>query len=585
MLWFEKQVDPDQTAKLAERLSLSPLLAHLLVSRGIEEPKDAQNFLEPKLRHLSDPFLIDGMDEAVNRIIQAIEQKESVLIIGDYDVDGITSTVIVTQVLEFFNTVVNHVIPERVAEGYGLTSGVVERGLSAFPCQLVIALDCGTNSKTETESILQSGRDVIVVDHHQLKTERCERAILVNPHLEEDAGEPWYHLCTAGLAFKLAHALIKKLREIGHPRADQVSPKQFLPLCAMGTLADLVPLQKENRILSRYGLRLLGHKPSPGLSALLKESALADSDALECEDVTFKIAPRINACGRIGSAEDATRLLLEKDHRQCRTLASQLTDFNEQRKKIEAELTRVAISQAEEKFADSPAVVVHGQGHPWHQGVVGIVAGKMSQLLGKPCLVLAQAPYGEYKGSGRGLAGDNLVKHLEACDKYLTHWGGHPLAVGLGLRDKELESFIESFLSTFQNLSNVEQTEPKLEIDLSLSPEDIRPELVAEIGKLEPFGQDNPEPVICIQGIALETNPRKVGNGDHFQFSIRNSAGLVQGIAWRMSDRMPPTEKKIDLAFRLKWNCWNGRRKLQMVLEDWRESIDSKDAFSAKSRD
>jgi len=584
MIWLEKQVDPDQTQKFAERLSLSPLLAHLLATRGIDEPKDAQNFLEPKLAHLSDPFLIDGMDKAVSRIIQAIKKKESVLIIGDYDVDGITSTVIVTQILEFFNTAVNHVIPDRVAEGYGLTSSVVERGLSAFPCHLVIALDCGTNSKSETESILQSGRDVIVVDHHQLKTEHCEKAILVNPHLKEDSGEAWYHLCTAGLAFKLAHALIKKLREIGHPLSDQVSPKQFLPLCAMGTLADLVPLKKENRILSLYGLRLLGYNPSPGLNALLEESGLADADVLECEDVTFKIAPRINACGRIGSAENATRLLLEKDHRQCRILAAKLTDFNEQRKKIEAELTRDALSQAEEKFSDLPAVVVHGQGHPWHQGVVGIVAGKLSQLLGKPCLVLAQTPDGEYKGSGRGIAGDNLVEHLAACDMHLAHWGGHPLAVGLGLRGENLETFIGSFLSTFQNASNAEQTEPKLEIDLTLSPDDIHPELLAEISRLEPFGQDNPEPVICMQGIMLETNPRKVGNGDHFQFSIRNSSGLVQGIAWRMSDRIPPAGKKIDLAFRLKWNWWNGRRKLQMVLEDWRESVEGNHTSSVKSR-
>ena len=570
MLWIEEVVDDDKVVDFSKSLSISNLLARLLLISGIEKSEQASLFLEPKLAHLSDPFDLPGLKDAVLRISQAITKKEPVLLIGDYDVDGITSTVIVKQNLMNLGIDPHYVIPRRKDEGYGLTSEVLARGLRLADFKLVIALDCGTNSYKQADELKEKEIDLVIVDHHQAKGDLAEGPIMLNPHLHPDQGEPWRNLCTAGLAFKLIHGLLKYLREEKMSRAFEVNPIESLPLAALGTIADLVPLKGENRILARFGLKHLGNKPSIGLQALLEESGLKLGVAPEIEDVTFKLAPRINACGRLDDPEVASSLMLESDLVSSRKLAKQMNKYNEERKAIEARLTEHALELAEENFSDKTAVVVCGKGDAWNPGVVGIVAGKMSNALGKPCLVLAEAEDGVYRGSGRGIQGLNLVDALSKCQDFLTQWGGHPVAVGLTVEKANLEPFTDAFVTAVDILTGGKTTPPSLRVTSTVEQSDLRPELLNELKKMAPFGQENPEPVLSLKNIRLAQNPRTVGDGSHFQFSVHNGTNIVSGIAWKMADRMPPGDQNIDLAFRLKWNNWNGQKNLQMELQDWK---------------
>jgi single-stranded-DNA-specific exonuclease len=569
MLWIEDQYDLDLVDTLCRELSITTTLSKFLISTGIEDSDKAENFLNPKLAHFADPFDIPGMIEAVNRICQALQKKEKILIIGDYDVDGITSTVIIKKNLNALGLAPFHVTPKRKTEGYGLTRKVLERGLQLDAIDLVIALDCGTNAVEESEFLNKQNIDLIIIDHHQSKNGKLNQAIQVNPHLHPDNDEPWRFLCTAGLAFKVVHGILKKLRKEGVKKAFEINPKEYLPLAGLGTIADLVPLQNENRILASFGLKYMHTEPAPGFHALLEQSNIPTNTTIGSEDVAFKIAPRINACGRLDDPEVAISLFLNSSIPECKDLARKMNDYNEARKEIESDLTKDALKQAEELFDDRSAVVVCGQGDHWNPGVVGIVAGKLANLLGKPCIVLAKSE-NEYKGSGRGVKGVNLVHALDHCKEMLTHWGGHPAAVGLSLNVENVKMFADEFVKVIDDQTGGSFPEPTIRIAVTIEQEELKPELMNELNKLGPFGQANPEPIIALKNIQLAYEPKKVGSGDHFQFSVHNGNRTISGIAWNMSDRIPPTNKNIDLAVKLKWNIWNGRKNLQMMLEDWR---------------
>ncbi len=571
MRWVEDSVSEETAERLSRSLAISPILSRFLVARGFADPSSVRTFLKPSLGDLANPFDLPSMKEAVDRLIQSLNKKESVLIVGDYDVDGITSTVMLSRVLTALGNEPAHITPKRKEEGYGLTCAVLERGLQMGDIDLVVALDCGTNSSEEYAFLKSKGIDLLVVDHHQAKADTPDGAILLNPHLHQDDGEPWRNLCTAGLTFKLSHGLIKSLRKNDQETAKGVNPKDYLALASLGTLADMVPLQGENRILARYGLKHLGHQPGFGLESLISVSGITSSPSLDAEDVTFRIAPRINACGRLNMPEFATELLLSEDPEACKSLASKIDGFNIERREIESELTAEAVAMAEENFSDEPAVVVFGEGNHWNPGVVGIVAGKLASSLQKPCIVLAKDG-SEYKGSGRSIPGVDMVNTLSHCKELLTHWGGHPAAVGMNLPQENLVQFQEAFILAVTEITGGNLPEPFLTINATINPEDLRPELLLEINNLAPFGQENPEPTLALRGVRLSGPPRRVGSGDHFQFSIFNGEESISGIAWQMGDNLPPTSYPLDLALRFRWNHWNGRRLPQMVLRDWRKA-------------
>jgi single-stranded-DNA-specific exonuclease len=570
MEWQEKVFDQEITTALQRSTDISPFLAKLLAERNIESVEDAEDFLSPKLAHLHDPFEITNMDRAVGRIKGAIKNKEEVLLIGDYDVDGISSVSILQKILSNLGTKSSLIIPRRKDEGYGLTINVLKRGLDKKEVSLVIALDCGTNSVEEATFLKDKGIDLIVVDHHQAKEEVSSFPIILNPHLFDSPDAPWSTLCTAGLAFKLAHGIVKSFKTEGSNIAEKIDLKEYLPLSALGTIADLVPLQKENRIISKFGLKHLGYNPSIGLNALLQESKIDRSLYPQSEDITYKLAPMINACGRMDDPTVASSLFLESNPNRCKELAKKMNEYNEQRKFIEAQLTEQAHAQANDLFSEEVALVAHGDGEYWNPGVVGIVAGKLASSLRKPCLVLAKSENGEYRGSGRGVKGLDLVQALAECKSLLLHWGGHPVAVGLSILEEHLEEFTKSFLTAVKNQIGNQPPEQQLEIDAFIQRNQLNEDLLIEMEKLEPFGQGNPQPLLGIQKVKLYGKPRPVGSGEHFQFSVHNGDEPINGIAWRMADNIPPTDQEIDIAFRLQWNHWNQRKRLQMVMDSWK---------------
>ena len=569
MIWQEKIYDCKIASLIEKRCNLSSLTARLLSIRKISSVLEAENFLNPKLAHLSDPFEIPQMDKAVERIERAILKKEQILLVGDYDADGISAVSIVQKMLLELGANSSYVIPRRVDEGYGLTQKVIDRGISHKEISLVIALDCGTNSRDEAAFLQNIGIDLIIVDHHQAKDEVSRIPIILNPHLEENKNFPWYNLCTAGLAFKLAHGLIKRLKQKNSALVDKVKLKEFLPLSALGTIADLVPLQDENRIISKFGLKHLGHNPSVGINALLVESKINRNSYPKSEDITFKLAPMINACGRMDNPTVATSLFLEKNPDNCVLLAKKMNEYNEQRKFIETKLTEEAEYQASSLFKDKPAIVAKGDGEWWNPGVVGIVAGKLANSLSKPCLVLAKSENGEYRGSGRGTKGLDLVVALAECKDLLLHWGGHPVAVGLSIKEASVEEFTKRFLRAVKNQLGDKPQDSILEIDAFIKQNELTENLLQEIEQLAPFGQANPEPILGLKKVRLFGKTRKVGSG-HFQFSIHNGTEAVSGIAWRMAEDVPPEETEIDIAIRLQWNTWNQKKRLQMVLVAWK---------------
>ena len=569
MIWQEKSFDPEVVSLLEKSEQIPPLTAKLLAVKNIASVVEAENFLRPKLSNLSDPFEIPHMNHAVERIIYALSKKEQILLIGDYDADGISSVSIIQKILSELGGHSSYVIPKRLDEGYGLSQKVLNRGLQNKNVSLVIALDCGTNSIQEATFLKDKEIDLIVVDHHKAKGDISDHPIILNPHLGDSEQMPWHNLCTAGLAFKTAHALVKNLKGKNHPLAHKVNLKEYLSLSAMGTIADLVPLRHENRIISKFGLKHLGHNPSTGINALLNESKINRNAYPQSEDITFKLAPMINACGRMDNPTVATSLFLENDASACRELARKMNEYNEQRKFIESQLTEEAEVQANTLFADKPAVVASGSSKWWHPGVVGIVAGKLANLLGKPCLVLAKSENGEFRGSGRGTEGLDLVHALAECKDLLMHWGGHPVAVGLSLNESNLEEFTERFIRGVRKQIGNTRKESVFEIDTFINQNELTEKLLEEVEMMAPFGQGNPEPILGLKKVQLSEEPRKVGSG-HFQFSIHNGKDTIPGIAWRMVDNIPPQEVDIDIAFRLQWNNWNHRKRLQMVMQSWK---------------
>ncbi|MEM9226453.1 MAG: single-stranded-DNA-specific exonuclease RecJ, partial [Verrucomicrobiota bacterium] len=418
---------PQQAVKrMQAQLGLSPVLAELLVRR-VTDPDEARIFLDPRLRSLSDPFGVTQLEAVVKRLCLALENGEEVCIVGDYDVDGITSTALLVSALQAFGGQPAYHLPRRLEEGYGLSSNMLDRVLAGAPPDLLIALDCGTNSANEVKRLRALGVDVIIVDHHESKEASATDCLLINPKLYA-ADAALRDLCTVGLVFKLIHGLVKHLRQQGDKRAHELQLKAWLDLVALGTVADLVPLRGENRIFVREGLRQVSQTKRPGLKALCESSGLARGQALSTADLSYKLGPRLNAGGRLADAAMPLELLLSNTAKACHETAAQLDALNRERQGIERQMYEEALNQVN---GDTPdAVVVAGEA--WHVGVVGIVAGRLARQFYRPAIVLCRD--GDlYKGSGRSIAEVNLQAVLHDCDEYLAEWGGHRMAVGVSV--------------------------------------------------------------------------------------------------------------------------------------------------------
>ena len=461
-------------------------------------------------------------------------------------------------------------VPLRLDEGYGLSHDAIDRVFDGDIPQLFIALDCGTNAHEPIAYLRGLGVDVIIVDHHQTKTQAPEDCIFVNPHVNDVEGAPWRDLCTAGLVFKLLHGLLKHRREAEDPRVEGIQLKDYLDLVAMGTVADLVPLHGENRILSWFGLRHLRANGRAGVRALAEVAGIDSGQEMASCDISFKIAPRINASGRLADASLPIELLLLDDYPSCQVIAKELDEMNKERQSIERGMAKTAEDRAAVEFVDEPGIVLFGE--DWHPGVVGIVASRVSRHFHKPCVILGSEG-DEAKGSGRSVASVNLVEVFQRCAHLLGHWGGHPMAAGVSLQASDVPAFKQCYLESLKLLYPDGLPEPSLSISAWLTPAELGEGLLEELDRLHPFGQGNPEPVFGLRGVVLEEAPQAFGEGNfRFRMPVRPGARRgVAGIAWRLGEP-PELGTPIDMAIRFSWNYWRESRYPQVTLVDWKKT-------------
>lgn len=569
MLWKHAPLPAADVEDFSRRAGVSRVLAELLLRGGVAAPA-APDFLQPALARLQDPFLLPNVETGSARLARAIAEREEVVVLGDYDVDGVSSTALLVTVLRRFGLNPRYVVPRRSEDGYGLSRSAIDRALEGGRPGLFIALDCGTNSHQEAAYLRSLGVDVLVIDHHRSTERTLEDGLLINPHVHGGAAmadTSVLHLCTVGLVFKLCHGLLKRLRGENHPVAFRIRLRDQLDLVALGTIADLVPLQGENRILARNGLRILEATERPGLRALMDVAGVHPGNGLTPTDISFRLGPRINASGRLADASLSVDLLLSDDAGFCVATARQLDAFNRERQEIERAITDEAERRIEGDFSADSGVVLFSES--WHPGVVGVVAGRVTRKYNRPCVVLGKE--GELaKGSGRSVEGINLVEVLASCADDLESWGGHPMAVGVALSRGKVEGFRRRFADAVRAHSGGGPGEASLEIAAWLTPEQVTDRLVEELDSLHPFGQGNPEPVFGVRGVLLR-HPAEVFKEQHFRFRFEDGRGRpLHGVAWKLAERLPPVGQPIDLAVELKWNHYNGRRLLQLGLVDWR---------------
>ena len=574
MLWNCTEIDELKASVLSESIGISSVVTRILVERGITEVEKAEEFLRPRLAQLEDPFAIKNLKFAAIRVEKAVEQNESVVVFGDYDVDGVTSTTQMVNMLRKLELTPKFCVPRRLDEGYGLSREAIDRVFDGEIPQLFIALDCGTNAHESIAYLCDLGIDVIIIDHHKTKTHAPDHCIFVNPHVNDHEDAPWGNLCTAGLVFKLLHGVLKLRRQAEDPRVKDIQLKDYLDLVAMGTVADLVPLRGENRILSWFGLRHLRANNRTGVRALAQVSGIDSCQEIVSSDISFKIAPRINASGRLADASLPIELLLQQDLGICLNIAERLDEINKERQIIERGIAKVAEQRAATECADSPGIVLFSK--DWHPGVVGIVASRVSRRFHKPCVILG-AEGNLAKGSGRSVASVDLVEVFQRCSHLLEHWGGHPMAAGVSLQSVDVAAFTKYYIESLKALYPGGLPEPSLEISTWLEIGDLNELLLEELDRLHPFGQGNYEPVFGISELMLEESPDSFGDAN-FRFRLPAQAGAkrgIAGIAWQLGEP-PKIGQAIDIAFRFSWNYWRNNRYPQLTLIDWRLSKNSK---------
>ncbi|MDR2030123.1 MAG: single-stranded-DNA-specific exonuclease RecJ [Puniceicoccales bacterium] len=562
--------DDARAQQLQRLLRLPQFSARLLAARGFSDPHETRCFLDAHLSKLEDPFRITNLRPAVERMQLALERGESIAVFGDYDVDGITSTVLMVHALRYFSAKVCYHIPRRFEEGYGLSQAVVERAFGEKAPQLVLALDCGTNSTAQIEWMQKQGATVVVVDHHRATCPLAANLILVNPNANGIEDQQAHGIfCTAGLVFKCIHGLLKLRRELGDPLAAEFNLRGQLDLVTLATVADVVPLVRENRIFVKYGLKELQRPWRIGTKAIMDQAILDKDRPLVASDLSFRICPRINASGRIADATLPVEMFLSNDRARAEEIAQKLDGMNQERQRIESEITEEASRMVERDFADRNSIVLfNGE---WHTGVIGIVAGKLMQRYRKPCVVLSREENNMAKGSGRCVSGLNLVDLLAKCSHLLGSWGGHPLAAGIGMPVANVERFREAFEVKVTEALKIIDVGRDLEIAAWLAPQEFNASLMRQLRQLEPFGQGNPQPVFGIRNAAFAGEPTIFGNNrQHFNFTIVADGRTLRGVAWHQADRLPNLPPRFDMAVRFGATHWKGNRGMQLELVDLR---------------
>ena len=561
--WITASCDDAVVAEIASDLDLPDWIARSLILRGHSSLEAAADFLDPRLRRLADPLLIPNLQAAVERLFRQRESGEPLVVFGDYDVDGVTSTAILKSGLERLGWQIHAYLPHRMEEGYGLSQGGVEACLERYPVSLLLAVDCGSTAVEPIATLNARGVDVLVLDHHQVSCPAPAALALVNPQLGPPEARSFRELCSAGLAFKLLHAVVKRGRDLGLAGFETLDLREFLDLVALGTVADLVPLIGENRILVTAGLQRLTDTQRPGLVALKEVAGI--EGAVGGQEVGFQLGPRLNAAGRLETATAALDLLLASDLEVARPLAAALDGINRERQSLEREITEAALAQVRSRYVpERDWVIVEGQPH-WHLGVVGIVASRVLREFHRPTLILGgDADLLHWRGSGRSVTGFDLAAALRGCDDLLMKHGGHAMAAGVTLVPAQLDALRVRLNQLARAALTQEQLIPELRIDAWIRLSDLSLDAMEQLERLEPFGMENPSVQLAISRVHLAGAPMRMGkNRQHLKLTLTDGIARVDAVWWNAGDGALPVGE-FDVAGVPQINDYAGRRTVQL---------------------
>lgn len=558
--WEIYQTNEEKVEELQEKYKLNRLLSILLTNREITEETEITKFLNPKRSDFYDPFGMPDMEKAVERILKAIENKEQIIIYGDYDVDGITSVTVLKSFLEERGMQVNVYIPNRLNEGYGLNKTAMEE-IAKQGNKLMITVDCGITAVEEVEYAKKFGIETIITDHHE-PAEELPKAIAVVDAKRKDNKYECRNLAGVGVVFKLIQALSIKLG------LDPKEYLKYLDIVCVGTISDIVPLTDENRVIVKLGLKLVEQTKNLGLKEILQSCGYSK---INSTTISFGVAPRINACGRMGHQEEALNLLLSKEENEVKELTQKINEYNKTRQEIEKNIYNEAIEQIEKEGLDTKnTIVVSGKG--WHHGVIGIVSSKITELYFKPSILLCEED-GKCKGSGRSIPGFDLHEALMECNDTIDKFGGHAMAVGININKEKIEEFKEEF-EKIAIEREVDKIIPILNLDAEIKLDDVNKEMVDSLKELEPFGEANKMPIFAFRNLKIDSI-RSLSDGKHLKLSVKDNKNIINAIGFNMGT-LTDTYRigdRVDIAGNLEINSFNGVDSIQINIKDIMKSI------------
>ena len=556
--WEYYEKNEEAVKKIQDEFGLSRLLATIIVNKGLKTKEEIEVFLNPTRKDFHDPFLMPDMKIAVDRIVKAIENHEKVIIYGDYDVDGITSITVLKQFLEDRGLQVDSYIPNRLDEGYGLNKAAIDKIVSE-KYQLMITVDCGISGIEEIDYANSLGLETIVTDHHE-PTEVLPNALAVVDAKRKDNKYPFNQLAGVGVVFKLIQAISQVYK------LDEKEYLKYLDIVCVGTISDIVPLVDENRVITKLGLKLVEVTKNVGLKSLLTSIGYKKIDS---SAISFGVAPRINACGRMGHEQDALQLFLTQNIVEATDISKKLNDYNRERQEIEKRIFEEVINKIEQGEKDKPCIVLADDN--WHHGVIGIVSSKVTEMYYKPSILICYED-NEGKGSGRSITGFDLHEALSKCDTFIDKFGGHSMAIGISVTKDNFDKFKEDFEKYVEN-TNISELIPVIRVDEEVNSKDMNINIVNELSMLEPFGEANKMPIFMYKNLKINSI-RALSEGKHLKLTLKDEGMVIDAIGFNMGYLVNDylLGDKVDILGNLEVNSFNGRESVQFNLKDIRKS-------------
>lgn len=557
--WEFYEKDEESIKKVQEEFQISRLLATIIVNKNLKTKHEIEVFLNPTRNDFHDPYLMPDMEIAVNRIMKAIENQEKVIIYGDYDVDGITSITVLKKFLADRGLHVDEYIPNRLDEGYGLNKTAIEK-IVEENYELMITVDCGISGIEEIEYANSLGLETIVTDHHE-PTEVLPNAIAVVDAKRKDNKYPFNQLAGVGVVFKLIQAIGMRYN------LEEKEYLKYLDLVCVGTISDIVPLVDENRVIAKLGLKLVAVTKNVGLKTLL---SLIGYKKIDSSAISFGVAPRINACGRMGHEKDALQLFFTENIVEATNISKKLNEYNKQRQDTEKKIFEEVLVKIEKSEKNKPCIVLADE--KWHHGVIGIVSSKVTEMYYKPSILICFEG-DEGKGSGRSIPGFDLHEALTKCDKYVDRFGGHAMAIGISVNKNNFQKFKNDF-EEYSNNTNIKELTPIIKIDETITLKDMQVNVVNELNMLEPFGEANKMPIFMYKNLRINSI-RALSEGKHLKLTLKDDNLIIEAIGFNMGYLVDEylLGDKVDVVGSLEINSFNGRDSVQINLKDIRKSM------------